>query len=326
MAGICHGLAHAHRAGILHRDIKPGNILLGPGAQPKIGDFGLARPVGKEHNPEEPVWGTPGYAAPEVLSDPDAVDQRADIFAVGVLLYELLTARIPSDPWQPPSQIATCDPAFDAVIRRATHPTPEKRYKDAEELATELEALVKKLEGGILRRQPLAAAPNTAPPRAMAPSRPLPVGGRPVPSVSSTPKSQTATILLVLMLIGLLAGAAAIITSAGKGDDQSSDQPVERPPAPPPRKKPDPKPKPPVIGRPAPKPNPAVESPEPAPPPVKPKPVESPTQALTRLKAQLRRGDLSNLPEGAAQRGNSQFFLVDNPLPWQSAAHFAEDH
>ena len=141
VAGISHGLAHAHQHGILHRDIKPGNILLGPEAVPKIGDFGLARPVGEGHNPDEIVWGTPGYSAPEVVNNPGEVDQRVDVFAVGVLLYELLTAKVPSEPWQPPSAVSQCSPEFDRIIRRATHPSPELRYAKAEDLAKELVSL-----------------------------------------------------------------------------------------------------------------------------------------------------------------------------------------
>ena len=76
VAGICRGLAHAHQHGILHRDIKPPNILLTAHAEPKIGDFGLARPVGHHENGET-VFGTPGYSAPEVINHPERVDQRA---------------------------------------------------------------------------------------------------------------------------------------------------------------------------------------------------------------------------------------------------------
>ena len=70
VTGICHGLAHAHEHGIIHRDIKPSNILLDLNAQPKIGDFGLARPIERKIEEGEEIFGTPHYTAPEVVEAP----------------------------------------------------------------------------------------------------------------------------------------------------------------------------------------------------------------------------------------------------------------
>ena len=319
VAGIAHGLAHAHQHGILHRDIKPGNILLGPGAQPKIGDFGLARPVGEGYNPDEIVFGTPGYAAPEVVNNPDAVDQRADIFAVGVLLYELLTGKVPSDPWRPPSTLSKCSTELDAIVRRATHPSPSMRYGDAEELAKQLDELGEKLQGPVLRRTAIAGVP---PPTLTPPRR---VGVGPVSSALSSSKSKTTPILIAALLIAVVA-IGAMIAAGSKKDKKTTDDPVEET-APEPRKKPStnprdapklvnerPKDEPPKEKKPEPKPEPKVE------------PTESPTQALARLKGKLNSGDLSELPKGTAKRGDSHFFLVDKPMRWQAASHFAEDH
>ena len=75
--GICHGLGHAHENGVIHRDIKPANILLTPKAEPKIGDFGLARPTDAEGHGL--VMGTPGYTAPEFLEHHERADRRADM-------------------------------------------------------------------------------------------------------------------------------------------------------------------------------------------------------------------------------------------------------
>ncbi len=141
VSGICHGLAHAHENGILHRDIKPSNILLDLNAEPKIGDFGLARPVGSTIEEGEEIFGTPHYTAPEVVSHPHSVDYRADIFSVGVLLHELLTGHLPAEDPRPASVIARCDPRFDAIIRKATQPLPAARYSSAKEIADDLQAI-----------------------------------------------------------------------------------------------------------------------------------------------------------------------------------------
>lgn len=135
---VCHGLAHAHDYGILHRDIKPSNILLDGQMNPKIGDFGLARTLERQIEEGEQIFGTPGYTAPEVLHPPFTIDQRADIFSVGVMLHELLTGHLPDADPRPASQICGCNHRLDAVIQRATHPDPNRRFTSAAELAREL--------------------------------------------------------------------------------------------------------------------------------------------------------------------------------------------
>lgn len=142
VSGICNGLSHAHEHGILHRDIKPSNILLDINAQPKIGDFGLARSVDVQIKEDEEIFGTPHYTAPEVITPPYHVDHRADIFSVGVMLHELLTGRLPADDPRTASQIIRCHPRFDAIIQKATHPNPQNRYPSAADISRELNAIV----------------------------------------------------------------------------------------------------------------------------------------------------------------------------------------
>lgn len=171
VAGICNGLAHAHSNGILHRDIKPSNILLDLNAQPKIGDFGLARPIGQKVEDGEDIFGTPHYTAPEVIHSPQSVDYRADLFSVGVLLHELLTGRLPADDPRPAAVIIRCNPRFDAIIRRATDPLPERRYASAAAIAKDLRAI------------PLATGSQNLPP--------VP-GAGPKRAASSRPKTRVA--------------------------------------------------------------------------------------------------------------------------------------
>ncbi|HSP43302.1 MAG TPA: protein kinase [Luteolibacter sp.] len=158
MTGISLGLAHAHQHGILHRDIKPANILLDSHVQPKIGDFGLARPVDAQVGDGEAIFGTPGYTAPEVLEPPHTMDQRADIFSLGVLLHELLTGMIPGDDPRTPSEISLCDPRFDAVVHKATHPDPQQRYHSASEIADALHKIATTAGPRVLRTTAAAAA------------------------------------------------------------------------------------------------------------------------------------------------------------------------
>jgi hypothetical protein len=170
VSDICQGLAHAHENGIIHRDIKPSNILLDLNAQPKIGDFGLARPIERKIQEGEEIFGTPHYTAPEVVDAPHSVDYRADIFSVGVMLHELLTGRLPADDPRPASLIAHCDARFDAIIRRATQPQPAARYASATEVAADLQAIATQLPPPSAAA--LMQARPTAPRRRNSPTRP----------------------------------------------------------------------------------------------------------------------------------------------------------
>ncbi|KAB2641394.1 MAG: serine/threonine protein kinase [Verrucomicrobia bacterium] len=134
--GICAGLSHAHEHGMIHSDIKPANILLTPKTEAKIGDFGLVRLAGSEGTGL--VMGTPGYAAPEVLANPLVADHRSDIFAVGVILYELLTGQR-QEPGAPlPSSLCGCSIGLDDIWRRATHLNPASRFQSAADFSAAL--------------------------------------------------------------------------------------------------------------------------------------------------------------------------------------------
>ena len=136
---ICDGLAHAHENGVIHRDIKPANILLTPKAEPKVGDFGLARPAGEGSTGL--LMGTPGYSAPEIIRQPDHADHRSDIFALGVVLYELLIGKCPpyDVPPPPPSSTIGCDKDLDVICAIAMHPAASMRYSSAEVMSAALD-------------------------------------------------------------------------------------------------------------------------------------------------------------------------------------------
>jgi serine/threonine-protein kinase len=92
---ICSAVGVAHRAGIVHGDLKPGNILITPAKQAKVTDFGLARALGESAMDEgEVVWGTPAYFAPEQASG-SRVLPATDVYAIGIILYEMITGRVP---------------------------------------------------------------------------------------------------------------------------------------------------------------------------------------------------------------------------------------
>ncbi len=142
---ICHALQYAHEEGIVHRDIKPSNILLDKKGRVKIADFGLAKLAvedGKERRGDSQtgtVLGTPHYMAPEQIEKPETVNHRADLYALGVVFYEMLTAQLPLGRFEAPSKLAPVDLRLDEVVFRALEKEPDRRYQHAREIRTAVE-------------------------------------------------------------------------------------------------------------------------------------------------------------------------------------------
>ena len=142
---ICSALQYAHDQGVVHRDIKPENILIDRDGSLKVADFGLAKLVGNTTEPRitatDQVMGTPHYMAPEQIERPDEVDHRADIFALGVVFYELLTGELPVGRFPAPSERVAVDVSLDRVVLRTLEKEPALRYQRAGDLGTEVESL-----------------------------------------------------------------------------------------------------------------------------------------------------------------------------------------
>jgi hypothetical protein len=152
---ICDALQYAHDHGIIHRDIKPENILLDRLGRVKVADFGLAK-LAESTDDTSPasiaggssylteigkVMGTPSYMAPEQLSSPGAVDHRADIYALGVVFYQMLTGQLPDKALEAPSTKVRLDVRLDEVVLRALQAKPELRFQQASIMKTQVEGL-----------------------------------------------------------------------------------------------------------------------------------------------------------------------------------------
>ena len=350
---ICEGLSHAHENGIIHRDIKPANILLTPKIEPKIGDFGLAQAVGVKH--EGIVMGTPGYAAPEVISHPERADRRSDIFAVGVMLHELLTTQKP-EPRVTASSLCQCGPEFDLIIQRATHPNPVMRYPDASSMALAIREALK-------AKSPASASPmvTKASARSLAPAR---AAGTPMvaakagaaaaaPSPAKTPSkakpappeeedeseipalvvsSGNASWSYVRNLLIIAAMAVLVVfvyqklqihkqevakreqayMIKQKEEEMRRRREAEKELAA-------------MQNKPVENPNVVIPSvPEKPQTPVREQ--ETPMQSLERLQFDLSKGSRTEMPMGSKRRGELDFFLVTEPMSWDAALLFAEEH
>ena len=142
---VCEALQCAHDQGIVHCDIKPENLLLDRNGRVKIADFGIAKMLGVEASEagfaETQPTGTPQYMAPEQRTHPNAADHRADIYSLGLVLYELLTGELPNENLQPPSKKAHIDLRLDNVVLRALDERPESRFQTAADFKMELQTI-----------------------------------------------------------------------------------------------------------------------------------------------------------------------------------------
>ncbi len=270
---ICEALHYAHSQGVVHRDIKPANVLITRDGRAKLADFGLARPLSAIHTQltaTNAIMGTPDYMAPEQWQG--KADHRADIYALGVMLYEMLTGTRPQGAFDLPSIKSHVDARLDEVVVKAMRQEPERRYQRVSELREAVDRIR-------TTRPPQPAAAPRHPVRAPVPKAPPPQKKR----------SAFATIMwavLILLLLGLGYGAYTLLNHPPKpAPEADTAATVITPPATPPVEPPVTKPVP-VVPKPEPLPvtPPVVVTPAPAPSmPVPPAPVPAPPAAEPAL-------------------------------------------
>ena len=196
-AHVCDALAYAHKRGVIHRDIKPANILIDDDGHVKVADFGLA----KMHDPSQTsgltrtnvAMGTPDYVAPEVLTPGVLADHRADLYAVGVMLYQMLTGEVPRGMFKLPSEKGDhTDPRFDEIIVRAMEQDREQRYQSAADVRDALE---------VIRTTPMNVMSGTS----LVPA--------PAPKLSKVTRQLSARLkwLVAIVLLSGLGGAGLIM-------------------------------------------------------------------------------------------------------------------
>jgi len=152
---ICDALQYAHDEGLVHRDIKPENLLIVKKGRIKVADFGLAKllrrePLDMTLTLSGMSLGTLRYMAPEQMDTPETVDHRADLYSLGVVIYEMLTGETPVGRFELPSQKAQVDVRLDQIVLHALEREPSRRYQHASEVRDDLENVTGK--------------PNPAPP------------------------------------------------------------------------------------------------------------------------------------------------------------------
>ena len=194
--GVLDALAYSHRMGIVHRDIKPGNVMIGADGSVKVMDFGIARALADAQatmTQTAAVIGTAQYVSPEQARG-ETVDHRSDVYSVGCLLFELLTGRTPyvgepisltyqhvnADIPLPSSLEPDVPPSLDAVVAAALTKDRDQRYEDASDMADDLRAFRSGRQPGALAKGALATVLGAGETRSGVPADPtvaLPAAG-----------------------------------------------------------------------------------------------------------------------------------------------------
>jgi eukaryotic-like serine/threonine-protein kinase len=221
------GLAHAHQEGVIHRDVKPSNILVGSEGTVKVTDFGIAKAAFAEGDVTTTgnLLGTAKYLAPEQVQGGGVIDARADLYSAGIVLYEALTGRTPfeaethlatatmrltRDPTPPGSLRPGIPRGVEAVVLKALNRDPEDRFQTAEEMSEALDRAV-----------PAAVRSPTGPRRGQRPAR------SPAPAGTSAFRSWGLFPLILLLVAALAVGGfflfGDVLPVGGNGSQQSGD-------------------------------------------------------------------------------------------------------
>jgi serine/threonine-protein kinase len=217
MVQACAGVGYAHRAGLVHCDIKPQNMLITPDQRLKVVDFGIARALASIHPDEqsEVVWGSPQYFSPEQAAG-KAPSPASDVYSLGVVMYEMLTGQLPFDasssneltrlhrqemPTAPRTLNPKIPPALEQVMLKVLAKEPSTRYRTADQLGRILISF---------REQYLAGATSPIPQRSQTDqtqdvSQPKPASGTQVPANQYLPTENPLDIDWVTIGLGLLA-------------------------------------------------------------------------------------------------------------------------
>jgi len=241
MAQILDALGYSHRQGVVHRDIKPGNVFLQDDGTVKVADFGIAHVDSSSLTQVGSVMGTPSFMSPEQIQGLP-VDGRSDLFSAGVILYQFLTGERPfagsstttmqkvlkQDPLPPSTLNVTLPASVDAVVQKALAKRPEDRFQSAQEFADALRAALAPAPARAVVRPAAAADPDatvlrggdatevarpaaaaaTAAATAAAAVPPPPASTTPAPATAPAKKSQATTIAVAAVAVVATLAAA----------------------------------------------------------------------------------------------------------------------